>query len=840
MISDIFYSKGIDQSKDEYLYDENYLFYYINKMLLQNGPSEIDEIKEWIKERNGASNIKAKNFDSFLSHFVEVKNTYHAKDETVSIFKKIVKFNSVFFNLSWKPREDLFKNLSSFIGQTQFNFADSLPYILALYKINQGLTQEYYTSLFFTNLIKYDDNYRKLDYCINQIDEGYKKLTIDYIFSDKIIIDILFANGIITMGELVELSVDSLLLIFSSNIDFFLSILSKLQSDFMMTYKNTIMSVFGKLSEKEKEIISLRNGFNSHKPMTLEEIGEAYGVSRERIRQIEAKGMKKIFSNLHLANTIFASIYFNLIGKNDKYITREKLIAFVNDDSIVEFIMLLMSENESFITYDLKLEIIYNRKEVSLEYIEEEIMDVYGDYLSINDFEALDDFEKKVIESNYRIVNNNVYLRKGVLERKLVTTIIDDLFQDGYHISDETSFKKIQEEYLKRYGYWDEGLSMRLISTYTERENYCQIARGTYKNRKYVINLNSYLKDRIINYILENQPIVYYVSIYEHFKKEIEKLGVDNYFYLKGLIDLELPTEFTTKRNYIRVGETKISSSENIVYFFRSFNTIFTFKELKMRFEGVKDYTLYNYLYSEIDNGLIWLSSKRFIYIDKSNISENAKYKLEEYLSLLFGSLNTKVISSRKVFSRMMLTNKPLLDDLKIVDDQFSMFSLIKYLFSEKYYFRRPLIAIDKDSSCDQDSVVREYASKLDKFNLKMIKAYQAKLSLKGLYSYLEFMEDMSDEYTQINIDTMVKKDLLGITESFKKEFGEMFSLIFSKFNTLDTRTFNGYMLLPRLEFKWNKYLLVGIIRTYFDDIYEIENTNSFYNLTDFIIKKIK
>ena len=269
-------------------------------------------------------------------------------------------------------------------------------------------------------------------------------------------------------------------------------------------------------------------------------------------------------------------------------------------------------------------------------------------------------------------------------------------------------------------------------------------------------------------------------------------------------------------------------------------NRAFAFDEIKTRFEGIKDYIITNYLYSEIDNGLIWLSSKKFIYFSKANISEVTIQKLDKYLLNLFETLNTKVMSSRKVFSRMMLTNKPLLDDLKIIDDQFSMFSLLKYLYGDKYYFSRPLISLDKDGISSQESVVREYVSKLDKFNLKLIKSYQAKLSLRGLYSYLEFMEDMSDDYTQVNVDTMVKKELLGVTDNFIKEFSEMFSLIFSKSEIVDTRKFNGYMLLPSLEYKWNKYLLVGVIRTYFNDVYEVENTSKFYNYADFIIRKIK
>ena len=45
--------------------------------------------------------------------------------------------------------------------------------------------------------------------------------------------------------------------------------------------------------------------------------------------------------------------------------------------------------------------------------------------------------------------------------------------------------------------------------------------------------------------------------------------------------------------------------------------------------------------------------------------------------------------------------------------------------------------------------------------------------------------------------------------------------------------------MLPKLDRAWNKYLLVGIIRSYFKDEYEIENTERFYDTTEFIIRRV-
>jgi len=52
------------------------------------------------------------------------------------------------------------------------------------------------------------------------------------------------------------------------------------------------------LSEQQVEILKMRNGFASSEPMTLDEIGKVYDVTRERIRQIESKALKRVYAFL--------------------------------------------------------------------------------------------------------------------------------------------------------------------------------------------------------------------------------------------------------------------------------------------------------------------------------------------------------------------------------------------------------------------------------------------------------------------------------------------------------------------------------------------------------------
>ena len=52
--------------------------------------------------------------------------------------------------------------------------------------------------------------------------------------------------------------------------------------------------VLNSLNEREKEVIRLRFGLTDGHPRTLEEVGREFGVTRERIRQIESKTLAKL------------------------------------------------------------------------------------------------------------------------------------------------------------------------------------------------------------------------------------------------------------------------------------------------------------------------------------------------------------------------------------------------------------------------------------------------------------------------------------------------------------------------------------------------------------------
>lgn len=59
----------------------------------------------------------------------------------------------------------------------------------------------------------------------------------------------------------------------------------------------SIDSILSRFSEREREVITMRYGLHDSKPMSLKEVGELFGVTKERIRQIEKKVLSVLRSD---------------------------------------------------------------------------------------------------------------------------------------------------------------------------------------------------------------------------------------------------------------------------------------------------------------------------------------------------------------------------------------------------------------------------------------------------------------------------------------------------------------------------------------------------------------
>ena len=72
--------------------------------------------------------------------------------------------------------------------------------------------------------------------------------------------------------------------------------------------RDRISEVLRSLTQREREVIELRFGLRDGQPRTLDEVARCYGITRERIRQIEARGLVKLRQPLRSQRLAVGSI----------------------------------------------------------------------------------------------------------------------------------------------------------------------------------------------------------------------------------------------------------------------------------------------------------------------------------------------------------------------------------------------------------------------------------------------------------------------------------------------------------------------------------------------------
>lgn len=825
----IFYQNRLIVNECElYKYTKQYFDFIISKFLYDNGAMSYQGIFNYIVNVYGSDTIKFSQFKKYIDNYLGEK--YKSK-----------------FSLSKNKKENIIISLSLIeIAESEnvssVNKEECISYILFINKLKDYLNLnikeknikiDFAQSVLYNLLCEFDNYYNFLKNNIPKINNVYSNMTLNDIFNfNDVTANILFKNQVITLGDLANCSLYFILLIFSLQMPNLISIIN----EGTKSIEAVINEAFIKTDSKALDILIKRNGYISNNKLTLEEIGTEYGLTKEGIRQIESKTLQNISRNASKVEYILKAIFYNEVNNQNKYVTKSQIIQKYDSD-IANKLLLLYEYGNLPIMYCSKYNVIYDN---TINNIDEMVNDIINDIGIVADYYETtdaDDFLLRILENHYKKIEDNLYVKSGFRTRELYLDIADKYFQNGYRVGEDEDYNKLVEIAKDKYKIDEEIPSKHSIEAMIGRSNFIQINRGTYLPEKYCIELPEELLDKILNYISE-KSFVYYRSIYEKFNKELLELGIDNHYYLKGCIDKKLADNMVSKRDYIVNGSQDISPGNELVNLIKSFDYEFTLNDLKLKFPGVKDYTLYNVLYNEIDNGLVFISSYEFMYLSKLNIDDKTKVELKEFIDNQFSLLNSHLLSSKKIYARLLLTNKELYKKLNLKNGHFQLFSMMKVMYPE-YYYHRPFISTEGTIINTNYTAIRSYIEKYEKFSIKTIQDYQRKMNITGINNYLQFMEDMSDDYVQIDISTMLKKDKLDICSAELENIKKSVDLILNNFGAINTENFKGYSLLPKIKYGWNKYLLIGILRTFYSDDYEIINTGNKYSNTDFEVRRL-
>lgn len=819
----------------KYIFTDEYINFILEKVIYEIKVGSDQDIMKYTLKYLDADYIKTSLLKQRFSEIYgdKIKGKYFLSEDIKNNIENYYLLKSKFDDI-YGLESYLISSSLNFKVDTYDKFIDSVVMYLILKSKTYNYDKEE-TLIYIYNYIKnFEENYNKLLTNIDKIKKNYYTLSLFNIFSfDNIDKTLLIKNNINTIKDFVNLNLYTIMYVISSDYENYL----KNIESFGISIKKIIDDAFSVIEEKNLEIIIRRNGYIDSNRCTLEQIGSELNVTRERIRQLEAKNLKKISLIAADNYNILISFFNSELGKRKPYITLDKLVNKY-DDSFINKILLLFEYGNGNVVYDSTYQIIYDKSINNIDNMINDVMNKIGIVAEPSELEKSDLFTLNVIKNNYKEVTKELYLKKGCIYRDLYLVLLEELFPKGYRAGNDEDYDIFVKTVNERYKINENIPSKHSLEAMIGRGNFIQSDRGEYISNKYAINLEKEMIDKILSYISENE-FTYYNAIFEKFSSELKKVGIKNRYYLKGCIDKHLPSDMTTKRDYIVCGDTNKTPYEIILNQLHSFEGKFTRKELQKIFPGIKDYTIYNFLYSEIEKGLIWISSNEFIYASKYNIDENTKTELKTFIDNLFSSLNTKLVTSKKIYAKLQLTNKELYKKLNLTNGHFELFSVIKAIYNN-YYYSRPYIFLEENAYNTRSTIIQDYVRQYDSFNFKMIQDYQSKMNIGGLYSYLEFMENMSDEYVQVDIDEMVKIEKLNLNEVTIKEIKRVIDLILDNFNVIETSKFNAYSLLPKISYVWNKYLLVGIIRSYLSEYYDIKNTENTYSNTDFEVRRSK
>ncbi|MBQ9298097.1 MAG: hypothetical protein IJ223_03535 [Clostridia bacterium] len=846
MISELFFYGKLKDVKNMLIYEDDFVLFYLNMQLKDSEEFNKEKVEKLLEKFYGKENIKNNGILKFCDqHFKSKEKNYilNISEEELKNYEITKEFEKDIDELISLDQNSLYEVLEKEITSKEISFTEKLKKCIIYYYGDSKLTLEKRTELlykYFYNIKNYYKIYRIIDSKLENIPELFNSIEITELDFSEQHQSFLIFNNVFTIKNLKYITIDTLISIFCNDIQHFIDEIGKYAINKEKIISN-LSEIFKSLIKPEWDVVlQKRYDINTNQKRTLADIGKELNLSRERVRQIERKAIQKLLYNKEEINRLIYCFYKDINKENKEFITIEEFYKYINNESLTKYLIILLCSEELEMRINEDTGIIYNSEEITFEEIIKEAEEQLENIIIKTDIEEYDVIQNNIIKNNYRLYQDKVLVKKELNISYIYLNEIRENYIDGYDIGSEDDYNRLIGIIKEKYGDIEVS-SMHSIQAMIDRNDFIQIDRGRYKAREYAAILPEKLVDEIINFIIKNQPVIAYSLIFERFKKQLEKLDINNRFYLKGCIDEKLPEEFNTSRDFINTDSDGNYTTYDVMReIFKSFDGSFTIEDVKDKMPGLKGYNYENYARLEEENGLIQIGTKSYIYIEKLGITEQTKQELKEYIDGLFIKLDSNILTSKKIYASLNIMNKNLFNKLNITArfGDFELFSIIQHLYKNEYFYSRPIISKEEEFTTTSYMLIKEYAKRLNIFSYSDIKKYIYKMNLGGLSSYLNFMDDLSDEYIQVNKDSMIRKDELSLTNEQLQKIDNFMELLL-KNKEIKTDDFDGYFMLPRLTRGWNKYLLVGIIKTYFREKYDIQSTSNFYDKTDFIIRRI-
>lgn len=540
--------------------------------------------------------------------------------------------------------------------------------------------------------------------------------------------------------------------------------------------------------------------------LTLSDLGQQLGITRERVRQIEAKS-KKQFENQLRQIKIMSKIYADQNGQ--AIITRRKLetVAGANTAALV---YLLKDSNGSLYNYDHQLDVfIFGDNDLSSKI--QDFIDALPDILHKKDYDKVlrkaqkeygieKEVVKKALNEVYR-TTGNVFHRSRLSLAKIYDVILRKYFPSGIYVYDDNEIGKLRQYIYNDYGNVslpgsNHAIAGRISST-------CVLAgRGIYisKRNKWI---SKGLAKRLFSFIMHSKsPILLVGTVFSEFEDELLKEGIDNRYYLQGVLRELFEDKLYFRRDYVSRDKGLTSIYSSIISFIKESKYPVKKEEIKNFFKGITDIVI---SFATSDSEILNFYGE-YLHADNLVIRESEKENLVKYLSTL---LNDGEAHHIKDIYQTISNDMPQLFSRNAITFPYRAFSFLEYLFREQYQFSRPYVALNNVEIGRPEERLRELLSSMDTFPVSDITEF-AKENHMQIPALIELINSLNDKYLFLDNDTLASVDEIGADSS-----------IASKVETLICDEITGTVLIrelecihsfPKINVPWNEWVVYSVL----------------------------
>lgn len=690
---------------------------------------------------------------------------------------------------------------------------------------------------YYINNIYLEKNINEIEDLISKIDYAFYDENIEWIMPKNSILNTIFSlYNIEKIRDLKDLSFSLKMLLCMYDVEELCEKLSLYCIEKRNIFYQSLSDVFLKTTPRCEKILRYRFGINLNKLYTLEEIAQMFSVTRERIRQLENKGLRHLHRKIEEKLPIIKHILQKICFFEKGYILKEELLEEVKDRETTDIIImfLISSSNNSEYIYNDKYEILHN-KELNIDNYIEEVINLYDYKIDEVVFNQLPERHKKILLKKYKKING-YYLNKSIRINKLIDYAIVNEFDGRLDINNEIQtnriFKYLNDELASE-------LNIRSLLSHIDRLDYLNIDKGIYLKTDKCLILPNDIKNQILKDIFTSNSSLYYIELYNKYKEELERIGINNKYYFKSLIDLELvdfSEEYSPTRDSIVKKGKYINLQQSIIESMDEYNGTVCIMDIKKLLPFVPESIILNILNNS--NEILKLDKKRYISVRFINITEKEKDTLYKLVNNILNNSDLGIIGIKKIYSKLYYKISDFFEKYKFISNSFDMFSVLRYLFKNEFVFHRPLIALIGNENINIHHTMISYLSQIKYTTLGEFREFLNKTGIRN-NNIMELIDDISDTMVLVDNNKLINKEVIEINETEIENVKKILNLILMKESLIHIKIFRKYNILPKLKYEWNKYLLYGIIKSYLDDEYDIEVTTMFDKF-EYIIRRNK